>query len=135
MKQVFWFLCACIAPVLIGGSLASVSAQTASPTPDPFVVQLTQTPNLSFNALISDVSANGRFAVFVSNGDVSTERTVNRNNADGNREIFLYDYAQRRIFQITNTKSVANPTPSPSPTPSPTPAPKVRSTSATAGNV
>ncbi len=109
--------------MLIGGSLASVSAQTASPTPDPFVVQLTQTPNLSFNALISDVSANGRFAVFVSNGDVSTERTVNRNNADGNREIFLYDYAQRRIFQITDTRNVANPAPSPSPTPSPTPTP------------
>ncbi len=26
-------------------------------------------------------------------------------NSDGNREIFLFDYAQRRIFQITNTKS------------------------------
>ena len=32
-----------------------------------------------------------------------------RNNEDGNREIFLIDYAQRRIFQITNTKNVLNP--------------------------
>jgi len=75
------------------------------------------------------MSANGRFVVFVSNGDVSTERTPARNNADGNREIFLLDYAQRRIFQITNTKHVPNatstpsPTPTPSPSPSPTPTP------------
>jgi len=27
----------------------------------------------------------------------------------GNREIFLYDYAQRRIFQITDTKSILKP--------------------------
>jgi hypothetical protein len=36
-------------------------------------------------------------------------RRQTRNNADGNREIFLLDYAQRRIFQITNTKNVPNP--------------------------
>src|SRR5207248_4848663 len=40
-----------------------------------------------------------------SEGDISTERTASRNNADGNPEIFLFDYAQRRIFQITNTKN------------------------------
>src|SRR5204863_5273208 len=67
-----------------------------------------------------DMSADGRFVVFVSNGDVATQ---NRNNADGNLEIFIADYAQRRIFQITNTKNVANPTPSPSPTPTPSPTP------------
>ena len=49
------------------------------------------------------ISGNGRFIVFESNGDLAT---VNPRNADGNREIFLYDYAQRQIFQITNTKSV-----------------------------
>src|SRR5689334_21199773 len=72
------------------------------------------------------MTANGRFVVFVSNGDLSTEKTIDgRNNADGNRELFLADYAQRRIFQLTNTKNVANPAPSPSqtPTPSPTPTP------------
>ena len=29
------------------------------------------------------------FVVFVSNGDVATDRNPSRNNADGNREIFL----------------------------------------------
>lgn len=120
MKQGFWFLCAIIVAALIGGSLASVSAQVSSPTPDPFAVQLTSSPSGSFNSLSSDISADGRFVVFTSNGDVATQ---NRRNADGNREIFLADYAQRRIFQITNTRSVPNPTPSPSPTPTPSPSP------------
>ena len=84
MKLVFWFLCAIIAPLLIGGSLASVSAQTSSPTPDPFTVQLTSSP-VGFNSTTSDISANGRFVVFTSNGDVATQ---NKNNADGNREIY-----------------------------------------------
>ena len=120
MKQVFWFLCAIIVPALASGSLASVSAQTASPTPDPFTVQLTSNPTALFNAIASDISANGRFVVFTSNGNVATQ---NKNNADGNREIFLADYAQRRIFQITNTKNVPIPAASPSPTPSPSPSP------------
>jgi uncharacterized protein (TIGR03437 family) len=51
------------------------------------------------------MSGNGRFVVIESEGDISTERTASRNNNDGNPEIFLFDYAQRRIFQITNTKS------------------------------
>jgi WD40-like Beta Propeller Repeat len=123
VKQAFWLLCACFLPVLIGGSLVSVSAQTPTATPDPFIVQITSNPGPAFNTVIGDMTANGRFVVFVSNGDVSTEKTATRNNADGNREIFLYDYAQRRIFQITNTRHVPNPTPSPSPTPSPTPTP------------
>ncbi|HEX5884021.1 MAG TPA: hypothetical protein VFY67_05705 [Pyrinomonadaceae bacterium] len=122
MKQVFWFLCASIVPALIGGSFASVAAQTSSPTPDPFTVQLTSTPNSAFNSVMGDMTANGRFVVFVSNGDVATEKN-GRNNADGNREIFLADYAQRRIFQITNTRHVPNPTSSPSPTPTPSASP------------
>jgi uncharacterized protein (TIGR03437 family) len=54
------------------------------------------------------MSGNGRFVVIESNGDIGTKepaRGLNPNNSDGNREIFLVDYAQRRIFQITNTKS------------------------------
>src|SRR5207253_7195345 len=39
----------------------------------------------------------------------------------------LFDYVQRRIFQITDTKSATSasacPTPTPTPTPSPTPTP------------
>lgn len=120
MKQGIWFLCAIVVAALIGGSLASVSAQVSSPTPDPFAVQLTSSPNSAFNTLSSDISADGRFVVFTSNGDVATQ---NKRNSDGNREIFLADYAQRRIFQITDTRSVPNPTPSPSPTPTPSPSP------------
>jgi hypothetical protein len=123
VKQVFWILCASIVSILLGGSLASVVAQTTSPTPDPFVVQLTNIPNSSFGTSIGDMTANGRFVVFTSNADISTERKPERNNADGNREIFLADYAQRRIFQLTNTRNVPNPTPSPTPTPTPTPTP------------
>ena len=123
MKQAFWFLCALIMSVLIGGALNSVAAQAVSPTPDPFVTQLTSSPAASFSTFATDMTANGRFVVFTSNGDVATEKTSTRNNADGNREIFIADYAQRRIFQITNTKSVPNPTSCPSPTPSPSPSP------------
>jgi len=99
--------------VLIGGAHASVSAQTPSATPDAFAVQITSNPSSLFTTAMGDMSANGRFVVFVSNGDVSTERTKDRNNADGNREIFLLDYAQRRIFQITHTRNVPNPAASP----------------------
>mgnify|MGYP003907438283 CR=1 FL=1 len=119
MKQAFWFLCALIVSAFCTGALHSVEAQTSSPTPDPFVVQLTSSPTSSFATFGSDMTANGRFVVFTSNGDVATEKTATRNNADGNREIFIADYAQRRIFQITNTKSVPNPVASPSPTPVP----------------
>jgi WD40-like Beta Propeller Repeat len=123
VKQVFWFLCAVIVPALIGGSLVSVAAQTSSPTPDPFTAQITNT-SAPFNSQMGDISANGRFVVFTSNGDVSTEKLRDgRNNADGNREIFLLDYAQRRIFQITNTQNVPKAAASPSPTPTPTASP------------
>ena len=90
--------------------LPVVSAQTPtptatpSPTPDPFVTQIT---NSNTNTFVGGISGNGRFVVFESSADLSTvppgqtARAVS--NADGNREIFLYDYAQRRIFQITDT--------------------------------
>lgn len=128
MKQVFGSVCALALLLLVFGAYSSVSAQSASPTPDPFVTQLTSSPAGNvfnpFASFVGDISANGRFVVFESNGDVATQ---NRNNADGNREIFLVDYAQRRIFQLTNTKNVpiasASPTPTPSPSASPTPVP------------
>lgn len=62
--------------------------------------QVSDSPADSF---AGGISADGRFIVFESRGDIATE---NPRNADGNREIFLFDYAQRRIFQITDTKSV-----------------------------
>lgn len=104
-------------------------AQTLTPTPDRFVIQLTSTtippiptptptatptatptpapalPSIARHSFASDMDGSGRFVVIESQGDIATERTPTRNNADGNVEIFLLDYAQRRIFQITNTKS------------------------------
>ena len=105
MKQVFWFLCASILPALIGGSLASVSAQSTSPTPDPFIVQLTSLPGPTFQTVVSDVSANGRFVVFVSNGDVATQ---NRNNADGNREYQTRSESNTVAESDTYSKSNTN---------------------------
>lgn len=56
-----------------------------------------------FESFAGGISGDGRFVVFESKGNLATE---NPRNADGNSEIFLFDYAQRRIFQITDTKSV-----------------------------
>ncbi len=131
MKQVFGPCCPLILLMLALGASSLVSAQSASATPDPFVTQITSSPAGDvlnpFTSFAGDITANGRFVVFESNGNVATQ---NRNNADGNREIFLLDYAQRRIFQITDTKNVLKssaptptPTPSPSPGASPTPTP------------
>jgi uncharacterized protein (TIGR03437 family) len=99
VKQAFRLSCAVAFLVLFVGASAVVHAQT---TPDSFVTQITTSPRDSF---AGDTSGNGRFVVIESTGDISTEKTAARNNADGNREIFLLDYAQRRIFQITNTTS------------------------------
>jgi uncharacterized protein (TIGR03437 family) len=112
--------------LLVAGALTSSAQSTTTSTPDQFLAQITHGPaGIDSNA--GDMSANGRFVVFESNGDVSTLKptqiTKSPDNLDGNREIFLYDYAQRRIFQITNTKSVAKPTATPSPAASPTATP------------
>jgi uncharacterized protein (TIGR03437 family) len=99
VKQAFRLSCAVALLVFFIGASATVSAQT---NPDPFVTQITTSPRDSY---AGDISGNGRLVVIESTGDISTEKTTTRNNADGNREIFLLDYAQRRIFQITNTTS------------------------------
>jgi hypothetical protein len=74
----------------------------AQNTADPFISQITSSGLGSF---AGGINSTGRFVVIESTGDITTERTGTRNNADGNREIFLFDYVQRRIFQITDTKS------------------------------
>jgi uncharacterized protein (TIGR03437 family) len=105
VKQAFRLSCAVALLVFFIGASATVSAQT---TPDSFVTQITTSPRDSF---AGDISGNGRFVVIESTGDIATLKpgetaaTKSPNNADGNREIFLLDYAQRRIFQITNTTS------------------------------
>lgn len=62
-----------------------------------------QVSNSNSESFAGGISGDGRFVVFESRGDLATE---NPRNADGNIEIFLFDYAQRRIYQITDTKSV-----------------------------
>lgn len=86
-----------LAIITLFGSAGSVSAQV-----DSVLGQVSATNRDSF---AGGISGDGRFIVFESSADIATE---NPRNADFSREIFLFDYAQRRIFQITNTKSVLN---------------------------
>jgi uncharacterized protein (TIGR03437 family) len=128
VKLVSRFQCAVTSFILVVTAFSLVFAQTPSATPDPFVTQLTSNP-LAFNTFAGDFSGNGRLVVFESDGNLDTQ---NPRNADGNREIFIADYAQRRIFQITDTKNVpkppASPTPTPTPTATPTPSPSATPT-------
>src|SRR5207248_3545098 len=111
---------AAFALALLFAASAPSRAQTLSPTPDALIFQITNTtipapppatptptPSptptptatptgtpapLARDSFASDISGNGRFVVIESEGDISTERTASRNNADGNPEIFLFDY-------------------------------------------
>ncbi len=99
MKIVFRLLISATVLVLACGAMFVASGQT-----DSFVTQITSSIRSSF---ANDMSGNGRFIVVESNGDIGTKDPslgLNPDNSDLNREIFLIDYAQRRIFQITNTK-------------------------------
>ncbi len=84
-----------LAFIIFLANLSSVSAQA-----DSVIGQITSSAQESF---AGGISGDGRLVVFESTGNIATE---NPRNADGNREIFIFDYAQRRIFQITNTKSL-----------------------------
>ncbi len=82
--------------------------QTPTPTPSPTPLPqpntaIGQVSNSGAETFAGSISGDGRFVVFESRGNLATE---NPRNEDGNIEIFLFDYAQRRIFQITDTKSV-----------------------------
>lgn len=84
-----------LAIIVFVANLSIVSAQA-----DSVIGQITSSTQESF---ANSISGDGRLVVFESAGDIATE---NPRNADGNREIFIFDYAQRRIFQITDTKSL-----------------------------
>lgn len=84
-----------IAIVALFGGLTTASAQV-----DSVIGQITDATVESF---AGGISGDGRLVVFESTGNLATE---NPRNADGNREIFIFDYAQRRIFQITDTTSL-----------------------------
>ncbi|MCU1290857.1 MAG: hypothetical protein JWN60_3086 [Acidobacteria bacterium] len=92
MKLRFFIL---LAIFTIFGNFSAATAQV-----DSIIGQFTNSPAEAF---AGGISGNGRFVVFESRGNLATE---NPRNADNNREIFLFDYAQRRIFQITDTKSL-----------------------------
>jgi uncharacterized protein (TIGR03437 family) len=90
---------------------------TPSPTPTPGATPTPTPLPIPRDSFAGDISGNGRFVVIESAGDIATNRTPDvfdasgnlitrgRNNADGNQEIFLFDYAQRRVYQITDTRS------------------------------
>jgi hypothetical protein len=81
-----------------------INVFTVSAQVDSVIGQVSSSINESF---AGGISGDGRFIVFESTGDLATYRVDNQpNNLDGNREIFLFDYAQRQIFQITNTKAL-----------------------------
>lgn len=88
------FLKLCVL-LVVAGAIVPISAQV-----DSIVGQVSQSVAGSF---AGGISGNGRFVVFESTGNLAT---VNPRNDDLNNEIFLYDYAQRRIFQITDTRSL-----------------------------
>src|SRR3989442_888042 len=101
VRLILAFLCAAAAWMLVAGALSHAQS-TSSSAPDPFLAQITHGASTR-DSFAGDISANGRFVVFESTGDVATEKipTFNssgapnpnaRNNEDGNREIFLYDY-------------------------------------------
>jgi len=75
--------------MLVAGALSS--AQTTASTPDAFRAQVTGTTRDSY---ATDISANGRFVVFQSEGDAATIKpgqtvtTKSPANTDGNSEIF-----------------------------------------------
>ncbi|HVF42470.1 MAG TPA: hypothetical protein VM936_05650 [Pyrinomonadaceae bacterium] len=89
---------------ITNSTIPATPTPTASPTPTPTATPAPTGP-LNRESFAGDISGDGRFVVIESSGDISTESNDARNNRDGNQEIFLFDYAQRRIFQITNTKS------------------------------
>jgi uncharacterized protein (TIGR03437 family) len=86
-----------LAIIALFANSTTISAQV-----DSVIGQLTNSVSESF---AGGISGDGRLVVFESNGNLATE---NPRNADGNREIFIFDYAQRRIFQITDTKGLRN---------------------------
>lgn len=104
MKNAFRLSLIALTFVCLSASVAFAQA-TPAPTPDSFFTQISSSPTA--NSFVGGINGSGRFVVFESTGDLASlrpgETTRLVNNADGNREIFLYDYAQRRIFQITDT--------------------------------
>jgi hypothetical protein len=80
--------------------LSLLAVPTARAQVDSVIGQFT---SASADSYAGSISGDGRLVVFESRGNLATE---NPRNSDGNTEIFLWDYAQRRTYQITDTKSV-----------------------------
>ena len=95
VKQVFRLSLTVAALILVCG--VSAFAQ------DPTVTQLTQSDKDTF---ATDISGDGRYVVLESTGDIGSKiSSLNSDNVDGNREIFIFDVQQGFCFQITHTRS------------------------------
>jgi uncharacterized protein (TIGR03437 family) len=94
-----------IAIIAFLGSFSTVKAQrNLNATPQSLIDSVIgQVTSSSTDTYAGGISGDGRFIVLESTGNIATE---NPRNSDGNREIFIFDYAQRRIFQITDTTSL-----------------------------
>src|SRR5260370_35047711 len=101
LSLILAFLFAAAACTLVAGALTSSAQSTTNFKPDPFVTQVTSSTRNSF---AGDMSANGRFVVIDSTGDIATLKpgqtaaTKSPNNTAGNLELCFHDYEQRRIF-------------------------------------
>ena len=91
------------AVIVLTGSSVGVRAQVNNLAQAQINSVIGQLTNSTAESFAGGISGDGRLVVFESTGNLATE---NPRNLDGNREIFLFDYAQRRIFQITNTVSL-----------------------------
>ena len=76
--------------VLLVSAFAAILPAAAQT--DSVIAQISSSSSESFAGAIS---GEGRIEEFESSGDVAT---VNARNADRNPEIFLWDFAQRRIY-------------------------------------
>ena len=97
-----------LAVTAILGNYTIASAQVSSLQQSQIDAVIGQVTNsATAESFVGGISGDGRLIVFESSGNIATD---NPRNSDGNREVFIFDYAQRRIFQITDTKSLRNDT-------------------------
>ncbi|MDQ2746820.1 MAG: hypothetical protein M3T96_06130, partial [Acidobacteriota bacterium] len=81
-----------LAVAVLFGNLTQVSAQVNGLQQSQINSVIGQITNAAAESFAGGISGDGRFVVFESTADLATE---NPRNTDGNREIFLFDYAQR----------------------------------------
>ncbi len=104
MKR-FWLVLFILLCFSIFGSIGkhqTSTAQTATPTDEVAIIQLT-TPTNARGVDIRGVSNDGKRFVFDSIND------YDGSNVDSNREIFLFEVDTRTVIQLTDTKNLLDP--------------------------